>query len=430
MLGRYMYLTGMVSFALIILFSLLLDLWALDLRFLMFVGVTTILLLLYARYAGRIHRLLRTGLMTLLVIYSVPVNALALAVPVYVIANFPPERPFQERLALSFGPKHEQEAYEEWKGLSASFSDTEQDRAKVLDFLEGHVLSMAEYDLKSSDPGIPGYVSLLSVFDKELEEVLRLARQGNQAEARQRYARLWRVCRNLVSGNGPVIQHLVGVAGIDRLVSSYLENTDHLSATVDQDVLNIAKDAMEDLDTSFSQAMNREYYWIRFVLRDASPADLAALGRAEKLPLDLLPTWPLLDKNKTLRKAHEYYELIVTPRGVSETMEQRLDAIQRKLAEASNVSFLHNPVGSIMLDLLLPSVHRFVARKDQSKARLVIFQYVAKSLDAGQFGPAPVDPLTGTPFLMADRGDSVEIRSEYVGTGGSAITYQVKKPLR
>ena len=45
------------------------------------------------------------------------------------------------------------------------------------------------------------------------------------------------------------------------------------------------------------------------------------------------------------------------------------------------------------------------------------------------FADVPIDPLTGEPFWVADKRDTLDIASAYLKDGESAVIYKVRQAL-
>lgn len=62
-------------------------------------------------------------------------------------------------------------------------------------------------------------------------------------------------------------------------------------------------------------------------------------------------------------------------------------------------------------------------RHHYTNAKIIAFLYVVESRRDNDFGNAPVDPMTGKPLSVTDKGNTVEIRSD----GERGIRYEVQK---
>ena len=66
--------------------------------------------LLYSKYSRKLNRFVKATLVIVLLFFSLSVNQLAITKTVFVLANYPKEKPFDEKLIFIPGPKNEQDA--------------------------------------------------------------------------------------------------------------------------------------------------------------------------------------------------------------------------------------------------------------------------------------------------------------------------------
>lgn len=128
-----------------------------------------------------------------------------------------------------------------------------------------------------------------------------------------------------------------------------------------------------------------------------------------------------------MRSRQDFYLALVT--------SSRLPPYGRELIDFEKEfqrrpSVLHNPVGSTYFGTYVPLVYNFVGSKDTLKAELAVLGYVIESRASGNFDDVPIDPLTGEPFVVTDKGDTIEITSAYLKDGEPAIKYEVSKTSR
>ena len=93
-------------------------------------------------------------------------------------------------------------------------------------------------------------------------------------------------------------------------------------------------------------------------------------------------------------------------------------------------SKLKNPVFLPIAATIIHFTSKFSGPTVDSKARLLIFKFAVDYQLSGNLGNIPTDPMTGKPFLVTDKGDSIEIASADRRVDGEpVIVYQVRKPL-
>ena len=212
MLRRYLLATGIAAMVILAILVFFLDVSP--------TGITVSvplafvpLLLIYPRYASRLgHWVEEFALYPLLLGASV-VTAFVIVFVTLAMMNLAKGRPFEEKLSLQPAPQHEQDAHGRVTTLLASLDvESAQDRENALDFLAQNVVSVPEG--LSITGEFPRWGTLLAVWESEQSEILELAEEGDQSAAGHKYARLWRVAGNLLSGNStPVARHFNRVSG-------------------------------------------------------------------------------------------------------------------------------------------------------------------------------------------------------------------------
>ena len=66
--------------------------------------------------------------------------------------------------------------------------------------------------------------------------------------------------------------------------------------------------------------------------------------------------------------------------------------------------------------------------KDGVKPKLAAFRYILHVADSGSLDGVPIDPRTGVPFTVTDKGDTMEITSSYLVEGEPDVRYEFAKP--
>ena len=387
-------------------------------------------LLLYPWYRDRLSFAVGPGLSLVLGLWSVLVIVAAVAISVYGVANFPKEEPLQERLTVPIGPRAEQEA---WRHLVELSRDRQRgdDVEDVVGFLAINTVSVPPGAL-TFDSEIPRFVSLGGAGTSGVDEVRELLDQGNQVEAREKYLRLWDAAHNMVSAEGAItlIQHLIGIGMIDVLIEFYLDADNRARLRVDDELLAMSVALDERLDDGYRKAIAAEYGLFRSVVATGAE-DVCHFSTIFGVCSLSLP-WPFYDRNKTLRVVQDLYlELTRMSTEPYYLIKDEMEGFEQKAERVTRVSALRNPAGSTVLSALIPaSFAKFIVRKEESKARLLVLRYVIEASRSGDHSDVPTDPLTGEPFGVADKGDTIEVSSSHREDGERAISYEIRKLSR
>lgn len=227
-------------------------------------------LVLYPMYGRRLKNRADKDAVVALLLWGGIVNISAVVLTVYSIANFPKEPPFEEQLVLSFSPQHEQEAWEQLKILVGTYKtdgtldpEDEQDREQLLEFLAQNVVSLPEGAI-SVAARKPSIIEITGLPEKELATIEELLDAGNEAAARERYLRLWKIADNLISGNPITLLHyLVGVGFTQQLVHFYLEGDNQQRLPGGRELLRTSAEIRLKVDDAQANAFTVEYFELR-----------------------------------------------------------------------------------------------------------------------------------------------------------------------
>ena len=379
---------------------------------------------LYPKYRSRLGTDAGEVVALALGTWSVVIAASAVVIAIYSGINFPKEGDFEEQLLLEFGPLAEQEAWLQIRPPSFARTFTQDQAEDVARVLEAGPVSMPREASIITGPAPPFFL-LSDLVASETKEVGFLVRDGQWDEARTRYARLWTIAYNLVRAEGPMGfgQYLVAVDLGHVLTDFYLKEANSSRLNRGRSLLETVAAFSSTLRGAYESGVTVQYVYSRdFIMqpeelcKDATGLDYEYLG----VCIFRLP-WPFYDTNKTIRELHDVLldrvRLTMPPRRAGEPVPESY--------RRPEVSIWKNHVGSKLLNDLA-QFESFTIKDDELRSKLAILTWVIDGRHSGDFDDPPVDPLTGEPFTVTDKGGSVEIRSSYATMDGP-LTYEVSK---
>ncbi len=146
--------------------------------------------------------------------------------------------------------------------------------------------------------------------------------------------------------------------------------------------------------------------------------------------------WPFFDKHKYLRFEYEFADWLIkgftAPLGtVTSTIwdiRPNLVADEEPFGH-SLISRLLDPIGTTIDEGIVPQIVNLSPLNRESRAALTAFGYILnRTVSGSRDVEIPIDPMTGEPFTVTDRGGTIEIRSSYIKDGEPAVKYEFKKP--
>jgi len=387
------------------------------------------LLALYPLFSFRKVVRLRQTITVVLLLWAGVFNLSATVVAVYVATNYPKEQPFEERLVFSFGTVRQEDAWYQLRGMLAPSNHAEPDRNDTLEFLAQTVASLPEEAANIFSIDVRWY-NISGFADEEIAEIEELLGQGNGAAAGEKYLQLWRVAENLASGNGDFLKTLVTLGIVSDLVDLHLDDG-NIGLLPGQGELLAMLDAMPNkLDGSVASAISLEYLTFKKLLPVLRQDDCGTDSLC--VVIDLLFSWPFFDQHKTLRAQHDRWSALVALSTQPFSRNQRAqEAYRNKEADLLRFARLNNPVGSAFNAALSTTRwDQFIEFPQLAKARLSVLRYFLEAAESGDYGNIPIEPMTGEPFIVTDKGDTVEITSAYLKDEKPAIRYAAAKAPR
>ena len=109
--------------------------------------------------------------------------------------------------------------------------------------------------------------------------------------------------------------------------------------------------------------------------------------------------------------------------------DQMLEEAREEFDAVARGSFWTDPVGSAFMAAVVPQIVGFAGSSDPLKSRLAIMRWAISGAQSGDYSDVPIDPMTGKPFRVSDRGEAIEIETEFGSDEGEPIKYEIKKAL-
>lgn len=382
-------------------------------------------LVLYRFYDHRLGNRLGWAAFIVLILWSGIFNMSALIFSVYAGLNFPKEQPFEEQLVFSPGLEAQEEA---WYRLIGLVNAEQPDSKQVLDFLVTNIVSAPERDANYSSQ-VPQVIPLLAALNSELDEIRELLAQGREKEAEERYLRLWKAVENLTASSGGLIYHLVAMGQVLGLISFQIGDESAPPLRPYAELLEISAHIGGELDRSWKNAMALEYLVKKNAMLELTESD-CGLSPSRLCLFEL--EWPFYDGYQLLRAEHASYLSLANAAGTPGSSGDSAQSAGDSEADFDEpkISIFKNPVGSTLQVATVPLVGKFAATMLETKGRLSIFSYVMEYRMSGELGEPPIDPFTGQPFMVKDKGDTIEITSARQQRDEPAVQYEVKKLVR
>ena len=379
-------------------------------------------LLLYRFYDIRLGNRSGRSVLFVLLVWAGIFNLSALFFAVYAGANFPKTPAFQEQLSYPSGTEAQYAAWYQFRDLTRA---EDPDGGAILAFLADNVVSVPEKEVDFRAE-VPRISPILAGKDSELDEIRSLLERKKESDAEERYLRVWRAADNMITGSGTLIEHLVALGLISNLIDFQIGEETGPPMRPNAELLEITARINGNLDRSFGDAMALEYQ-----ARKSALFVFAGAGCLRPSSICLFEVeWPFLDKYQVLKEDHDRTLAIVMASRPPYTQQEDAPADRNAVDDYDEVkvSILKNPIGSVLRAVLIPVTGKFARQGLDIKGRLAIFNYAMEYRLSGALGDPPIDLVTGEPFNVADKGDTVEVTSKRKSTDGEPVVrYQFPK---
>ena len=395
LITNYLLVTGLTSIILVSWATIYADLNPIAVTLLVCWAFVPFLVL-YRYYGFKLGPRLGRAAIIVLLLWAGLFNLSAIVFMIYAGVNFPKEGPFEERLVFEIGTQSEQDA---WFQLRDMLEAEDPDGDAVLDFIATNLVSSPKEAANYGTP-IVRIVKFSAISEAELDEIRELLGQGNDAAAADKYLRLWRAAHNLVAGSGSLIKHFVAQGITKNLIDFYLEGDTGSSITPSPELTTLSVNIADGLNRSWANAIALKYLGLRYLLLESSEP-LCNSDSAGLCLLDL--PWPFNDKYEFLSEEHDFWYEVSLAVSERDPTGEADDVFRNKMP-----SKLKNPVFLPIAATIIHFTSKFSGPTVDSKARLLIFKFAVDYQLSGNLGNIPTDPMTGKPFLVTDKGDSID----------------------
>lgn len=380
-------------------------------------------LLLYRFYDIKLGRRTGRGAFLVLILGAGILNLSSLIFAVYAGVNFPKTGDFEESLIFPVVAESEEEA---WHRLRELLDTETPERHDVLELLASNVVALPKKE--AFHGGKYAKVTLIApMYEYELAEIEELITQGRESEAEARYTRLWKATGNFVTGGGSLINHLVARNMIASLVDFQIGSEPGPPIPSSPELIEISAHVSSELDGSFEKAMAFEYQATKSSLHQAIQIDC----RSHFLNLCYFELkWPFFDLNKFLKEDHSFYLAMVTDsRDPTSRLTEEIIRDRWAGSDVPKVS-LFDPVSTGLRAITTPLISKFSEGTLSAVDSVLIFSYLFEYRLSGNLGNPPVDHFNGLPFIVHDKGDTIEVTSARLEEDEPAVKYRIQKLAR
>lgn len=340
------------------------------------------------------------------------------------IINYPPEGSFEPKLKLEAVTEQESDAGKNMDNLLKEFNSkinakdqeliskfevsdsnkseiiellnkTDSDRKEIFEFISKNSIAIyhtydtaGQYNLLSEQDNYESSLStLVSVFKLELLEIEILKADNKYDEAVDKYILLWNKLADAYKmKNAYMIDTLCFIGILKNLGDYYYNNQDIF---VSYDLAGVAKlkdDIMVNIDRTYESAFANEYNIFKTKLE--SSRDI----------------WPLMDKNKLLRKMDKLYYSITeyekNPLG-NYPIEEPIDLSSVRISDFFK-GYTEEVIYTISAEMFSGLSSNIIGKKNE----LSVYFY---AMDKKNYQDVPKDYFTGEKFEVTDYPDRFEI---------------------
>ncbi len=376
--------------------------------------------------------------------------------------NYPPGKPFEEKLTVKTGTEQQAKNFyrlnkllkrwdEDYDQLQEQLEgDVEADieahkinertlfmvnksdttRTRVIDFYADNRITIPEKELTVNGK-VPRVIEFFKLYDLELIKIKQALRQNEFERAKEQYLRLWQSLANAARPPVYIIQHLVNQALISKGINFYTNQPRLRSRLSGTKFVRLLEATRKNLRRGGGRrSLAYEYVTLSSALdltlkyeedlgeslgELTSSSWFSAVGK-------LGGVWPLYDYWKTRREIHDlYYRLAQLFDKDYYKIRGRVARTESKIKEKiknwgqPGLAHLENPIGKVLIAAAFPQVFDIIfdTAKNRSKLNMLIWFHQHRP----NFEPegVPIDELTGKPYEIESDADTFVIRSLYNG---------------
>jgi|GEM_PF-448001 len=277
---------------------------------------------------------------------------------------------------------------------------TTEDRKEILEYISKNSIALfhtfdetRKYYFSSDgityDEDNNNLAPLVLIFKMQLLEVDMLRIEQKQDKAVNEYILLWKKVVDVYRiKNTRFIDFLCFLAISDKLGDYYYDNQKVFESYNLTEVAKLKEDVIYNLDRAFEEGITIEYN--RFKTRLENTKNI----------------WPLMDKNRVLRKLDaSYYAMAEYEKDLQELVSFEAPKDPR-LLKASD--FLKGFIGEGVYFLEYHSFNEFPVVAMIRKNELAVYFY---AMDKNNYNDVPKDYFTGEKFSVSEFSDHIEITS-------------------
>lgn len=299
----------------------------------------------------------------------------------------------------------EKKLIEDKEELERLLAKTEADRKELI-----RLLAKPPLNLPNRTYGIR------DLFNLEIIGIKKNLEAENLAVALTNYNMLWLVANNFI-GSEKITEHLLGVLLIENLIELYFTYSNLIQA--ENISWQIVSQIKKNHTLGYQRYLKNDYYEFIAIIEKIEEA--ASEGKAVKY----LASWPIIDFNYLKKEVYKYYQAVInrvkTPYYKWESEADLLEQYMYPLRD-NRKDFLENPASKFILAFDLTSFEQLTYKHAQTESRLKIFSYAMNN------GELPIDPLTGEEFNLEKDHDQLIISSNYKNEAGEKIIRYKKSP--
>lgn len=272
---------------------------------------------------------------------------------------------------------------------------TNVDRKEIFEYISKNSIAIPNtfdvtskyYFLSETDNYESNLPILVSIFKLELLEVEMLKREQKYDEAVDKYITLWHKAADAYKLKNTYIFDVLCLIAVTQNLGDYFYNNQRTFVSYDlTEVARLKEDIINNMDRIYSNGFANEYTMLKTKLENSKNI------------------WPLMDRNKQLRKLDEiYYSMVEFEKNPlsNSSFEEPLDFSSVKL-----IDFFKGYIGEVIYSVNANMFNGLSANTVKKKNELSVYFY---AMDKNNYQNIPNDYFTGEKFEVTDYPDRLEI---------------------
>jgi len=273
---------------------------------------------------------------------------------------------------------------------------TSDDRKKVLEFINRNSIAIPNtfdksrklnFLSKSSDNSIVHIRTLIIIYKLELFEVERFKTEKKYDQAVNKYISTWNNLANAYKIKNTDIIGALCLGTISQDLGEYFYNNQNIFLSYDfTDVTRLKEDIINNLDRTYKVGFSNEYI-----------SYMTMLGNSKNI-------WPLMDKNKFLRRLDDYYY------SSAESIKNPLDIVPYEesvdFGAMEDPIFLKDYIGEFLYTINEGVYSGISQNAIKQKNEISVYFY---AMDKNNYQNVPRDYFTGEKIKINEFSDRIEI---------------------